>query len=87
MDKYNDTTLRQANVLRAKGEYNKAVAIYTQLIAKSPRILDTQITAIIRELATQPALLSQLRDAYSANLKASECIVTFYYRFDIITTQ
>jgi tetratricopeptide (TPR) repeat protein len=73
-DKYNDTTLRQANVLRAKGEYPKAVAIYTQLIIKNPRILDAQITAIIRELATQPDLLAQLRDAYNTNLKASDAL-------------
>jgi tetratricopeptide (TPR) repeat protein len=73
-DKYTDTTLRQANVLRAKGEYVKAVAIYTQLIVKNPRVLDSQITSIIRELATQPELLSQLRDAYNTNLKASDAL-------------
>ncbi|RLT22105.1 MAG: hypothetical protein DWI30_06545 [Chloroflexi bacterium] len=73
-DKYTDTTLRQANVLRAKGEYAKAVAIYTQLIVKTPRVLDSQITSIIRELATQPELLSQLRDAYNTNLKASDAL-------------
>lgn len=73
-DKYADTTLRQANVLRAKGEHAKAVAIYMQLILKNPRVLDGQITAIIRELATQPDLLAQLRDAYNTNLNASDAL-------------
>jgi tetratricopeptide (TPR) repeat protein/O-antigen ligase len=73
-DKYTDTALRQANVLRAKGEYPKAVAMYTQLIVKNPRVLDSQITSIIRELAAQPELLAQLRDAYNTNLKASDAL-------------
>lgn len=73
-NKYSDTPLRQANVLRAKGEYAKAVSLYTQLISKNPRVLDTQITAIIRQLVNQPELLAQLRDAYNTNLKASDAI-------------
>ena len=72
--KYSDTTLRQANVLRAKGDYAKAVSIYTQLIVKNPRVLDSQITTIIRQLATQPDLLSQLRDAYNTNLKKTDAL-------------
>ena len=73
-NKYADTTLRQANVLRATGEYTKAVSIYTPLIVKNPRVLDSQITTIIRQLATQPDLLAQIRDAYNTNLKASDTL-------------
>jgi tetratricopeptide (TPR) repeat protein len=73
-NKYADTTLRQANVLRATGEYTKAVSIYTPLIVKNPRVLDSQITTIIRQLATQPDLLAQIRDAYNTNLKASDAL-------------
>jgi tetratricopeptide (TPR) repeat protein len=73
-NKYADTTLRQANVLRATGEYTKAVSIYTPLIVKNPRVLDSQITTIIRQLATQPDLLAQIRDAYNTNLKDSDAL-------------
>ncbi len=73
-EKYSDTTLRQANVLRAQGDFPKAVSIYTQLIAKNPRVLDAQITKIIRQLASQPALLTQLRDTYNTNLKPTDTL-------------
>jgi tetratricopeptide (TPR) repeat protein len=67
-EKYSDTTLRQANVLRAQGDFPKAVSIYTQLIAKNPRVLDAQITKIIRQLASQPALLTH------TNLKPTDTL-------------
>ena len=73
-NRYADTTLRQANVLRATGEYTKAVSIYAPLIVKNPRVLDSQITTIIRQLATQPDLLAQIRDAYNTNLKDSDAL-------------
>lgn len=66
--RYRDTTLRQANVLRAKGDYAAAVDIYVSLIVKTPRILDAQITAIVEELRTNPELLVKLRDAYNETM-------------------
>lgn len=66
--RYRDTTLRQANVLRAKGEYAAAVDIYVSLVVKTPRILDAQITAIIEELRPYPELLVKLRDAYNETM-------------------
>jgi len=66
--RYRDTTLRQANVLRAKGEYAAAVDIYVSLVVKTPRILDAQITAIVEELRPYPELLVKLRDAYNETM-------------------
>ena len=60
--------------MRAQGDFPKAVSIYTQLIAKNPRVLDAQITKIIRQLASQPALLTQLRDTYNTNLKPTDTL-------------
>ncbi|MFN5368455.1 MAG: O-antigen ligase family protein [Roseiflexaceae bacterium] len=66
--RYRDTTLRQANVLRAKGDYAAAVDIYVSLVVKTPRILDAQITTLVEELRSYPDLLIKLRDAYNETM-------------------
>ncbi len=66
--RYRDTILRQANVLRAKGDYAAAVDIYVSLVMQSPRILDQQITSIVEQLRPYPELLFKLRDAYNETL-------------------
>lgn len=66
--KYSDTTLREANVLRAQGNYAAAVEIYVKLISKSPRALDAQITTIIQQLKGSPDLLIKIRDAYNSTV-------------------
>lgn len=66
--RYSDTTLRQANMLRAKGDYAGAVDIYTTIVMKSPRALDSQITTLIEQLRSQPELLVKLRDAYNSTM-------------------
>jgi tetratricopeptide (TPR) repeat protein len=66
--RYRDTTLRQANVLRAKGDYAAAVDIYVSLVVKTPRILDAQITTLVEELRAYPDLLIKLRDAYNETM-------------------
>jgi tetratricopeptide (TPR) repeat protein len=63
--RYSDTPLRQANVLRAKGDFVAAVDIYVSLINKTPRVLDTQITTLIQQLQDKPDLLIKIRDAYN----------------------
>lgn len=72
--RYRDTTLRQANVLRAKGEYAAAVDIYVSLVVKTPRILDAQITAIVEELRPYPELLVKLRDAYNETMASQDTL-------------
>jgi tetratricopeptide (TPR) repeat protein len=64
--RYRDTDSRIAEVLRLQGRYEEAVDRYLVILASNPRALDSQITAIIEALRSQPALLLKLRGAYEA---------------------
>lgn len=66
--KYPDTDIRLADLLRIQGRTAEALDRYIAIIASSPHALDAEYNAVIASVQDDKAQLGRLRDAYEQAL-------------------